>query len=355
MAEKKYTVQERNELFALSTRENIQSIGQKVVESGATTVTFNVPKARFLSKAYLEIDAKVKLKHATKTALATDEFTPYRPIRRVSFDLNNGFSPYVCGGMELAIYNAIRENGGLVYPQHESPTGYCYCPKNLTASTTGASNSIHATIELPLSLNDRDSTGLVLAQNNETNIEIKIDIASEAEWINNADGFTLEVEELKIQPTFVTFSVPAVAEAYPDISVLKLVNSRTETFAGAGENIINLTTGTIYRKLAFIFEDLDGEPFADTDFTSNLDLIFNTADVNYSVPAKMLRHINMQEHNVEHPKGVYIFDFSYNGTSNYGGTRDLIDTEMLTMFQLRFTSSKAGRVRILSECLSRLR
>lgn len=349
-----YTVQQRNAMFAQATRQNLQGLGKKTVNQGGTTVSFLLPKARFLSKVLLAIDIKFKLKHASQTQLATDEFSPYRPIRKITLDLNNGFSPFNIGGAELAVYNAIRQYSDIIYPQHESPTGYCYCPEKFTASTTGASNTMKLTLELATVLNDRDPIGLVLAQNNETSIELKVDIASETEFINGADGFSVEVESIDIKPTVESFSIPAVVDAYPDLSVLKLTNSRTEAFTGNGQNIINLTTGTIYRKLGFIFEDLEGNPFGNEDFTSNIDLVFNQADTNYSVPAEMLRNINVLQFGKEQPKGVYVFDFSYNGQSNYGGTRDYIDTAMLTMFQLRFNSQKSGRVRIITEQIARL-
>ena len=348
------TVQQRNAMFAQATRQNIQSFGKKTVTQGGTMVDFLLPKARLLSKIYLECDFKFKLKHTTKTELATDEFTPYKPIRRISLDLNNGFSPFVIGGRELAVLNGLRCNSEIVFPQHTNDTGYCYAPEKLTASASGASNHIRTTIELNTTLNDRDPIGIVLLQNNETAVELKVDLEAENMFIDNAEGFSVEVEEITLQASAETFSIPAVAEAFPDISVIKLVTSRTEAFPGNGQNLIDLVTGTIYRKLAFIVEDLDGNPFSDEDFTSNIDLIFNTADVNYSIPAKTLRHINESQLGMAMPKGVYCFDFSYNGIPNLGGTRDYIDTERLTSFQLRFNSTKTGRIRLINENLARL-
>lgn len=348
------TVQQRNALFAQATRQNLQGMALKKVTEGSTSVEFQIPKARLLSKILLEVDVKLKLKHATAKELATDDFTPYRVLRKISMDLNNGWSPFTIGGNELAVLNSIRMNGGIVKPQHHNEHGYCYCPEKLQASADGTTNFMRCTVELPLTLNDRDAMGIFLAQNAETNIELRVDVASEKEMINHAEGFTAEVEEIVLQPTCETFSIPAVKEAFPDISVVKLVTSRTQAFPGNGQNIIDLTTGTIYRKLAFIVEDLDGNPFEDADFTSNIDLLFNSADCNYSVPAKTLRHLNEMQFSQALPKGVYVFDFSYNGISNYGGTRDYIDTEKLTMFQIRFNSQKVGRIRIISENLARL-
>lgn len=348
------TVQQRNALFAQATRQNIQGMAKKKITQGATTVSFEIPKARLLSKIWLEIDYKFKLKSSSVTSVNTSKLTPYAPIRRISLDLNNGWSPYVLDGKSYAVLAGMRQQSHVVYPQSESEKGFCYCPETLSVSSTGVSNTMRTTIELPLCLNDRDPIGIILAQSPETLIEVKVDFEPESSMIPLEDGVTLEVEEITVQPIVETFSIPAVQEAFPDISVVKLCTSRTEMFAGNGQNLIDLVTGTIYRKIAFIIEDLDGNPFSDDDITSNIDLIFNTADVNYSIPAKLIRHKNEMQFGEEQPKGVYIFDFSDNGIPNYGGTRDYIDSTKLTMFQVRFNSNKAGRIRIVSENLARL-
>lgn len=350
------TVQQRNSLFAQATRQNLQGLTRKSVSQGASTLTFEVPKARLLSKVYLEIDYNLKVKKGTASSanITTDKLTPYQPIRRLSIDLNNGWSPYVIDGKAFAILSAMRQQGHTVFPQSDDETGFCYCPKTIVTTEEGTAVHMHTLLELPLTLNDRDAIGIVLAQNPETLIEIKVDFETENNMLPILDGMSVEVDSITVQPTTETFSIPAVQEAFPDISVVKLVTSRNEAFTGNGQNVIDLVTGTIYRKLAILIEDMDGNPFTDEDITSNIDIIFNTADVNYSVPANLLRHKNELAYGERMPKGVYIFDFSDNGVPNYGGTRDYIDTTKLTMFQLRFNSNKAGRVRIISENLARL-
>ena len=349
------TVQQRNALFAQATRQNIQGMAKKKITQGATTVSFEIPKARLLSKIWLEIDYKFTLTSPTVDRVDTTKLTPYAPIRRISLDLNNGWSPYVLDGKSYAVLAGMRQQSHVVYPQAESKEGFCYCPEYFDLSADDSTqHNMRTTIELPLCLNDRDPIGIILAQSPETLIEVKVDFEPESNMIPLPEGVTLTVNEITVQPIVETFSIPAVQEAFPDISVVKLCTSRTEMFAGNGQNLIDLVTGTIYRKIAFIIEDLDGNPFSDDDITSNIDLIFNTADVNYSIPAKLIRHKNEMQFGEEQPKGVYIFDFSDNGIPNYGGTRDYIDSTKLTMFQVRFNSNKAGRIRIVSENLARL-
>ena len=349
------TVQQRNALFAQATRQNIQGMAKKKITQGATTVSFEIPKARLLSKIWLEIDYNFTLTAPSVDSVPTTKLTPYAPIRRISLDLNNGWSPYVLDGKSYAVLAGMRQQSHVVYPQGDSKEGFCYCPENFdTSADDSTQHNMRTTIELPLCLNDRDPIGIILAQSPETLIEVKVDFEPESNMIPLPEGVTLTVNEITVQPIVETFSIPAVQEAFPDISVVKLCTSRTEMFAGNGQNLIDLVTGTIYRKIAFIIEDLDGNPFSDDDITSNIDLIFNTADVNYSIPPKLIRHKNEMQFGEEQPKGVYIFDFSDNGIPNYGGTRDYIDSTKLTMFQVRFNSNKAGRIRIVSENLARL-
>lgn len=354
MATAKLTTQQRMAMFAQATRQNIQMLPTETRNTGATTVQFNLPKSRLLSKIWIDVEADVNIKHASGTKPTVDKFAPYKLIRRISTDLNNGFSPYVIGGKELAIYNSIRMNPGLIYPQAENETGYCYMPE-LAASSAGTSNKMKFTVELPVTLNDRDLIGLILLQSAETNVTLSVDLANGGDLLDNAAGYTVDIEEIKITPAIETFSVPAVAEAFPDLSVLKLVSSRQDAFTGAGQNVIKLATGTIYRKLAIYVTDAEGKPMEDEDFLSNIELVFNQADIPYSVKASSLRHINESHMGYPMPKGVYVFDFSYNGISNYSGTRDYIDTELLTEFWLRFNTQKAGKISVISENIARLK
>ena len=184
------TVQQRNSLFAQATRQNIQGMAKKKITQGATTVSFEIPKARLLSKIWLEIDYKFKLKSSTVSTVNTSKLTPYAPIRRISLDLNNGWSPYVLDGKSYAVLAGMRQQSHVVYPQSESEKGFCYCPDELNASSVGVSNSMRTTIELPLCLNDRDPIGIILAQSPETLIEVKVDFEPESSMIPLEDGVT---------------------------------------------------------------------------------------------------------------------------------------------------------------------
>lgn len=340
------TPQMRMAYFNQSTRQNFHTM--PTVTGGASqTLQMLLPKARLLSKIFMQIDVKVNVKHANeKYAL----INAHNLIRRISLDLNNGFSPFVVTGYELHLMNmlSIRSKAMELLSNHTH---------QVSVSPEGDDTNITLFYELPVCMNERDTPqGLILLQNAETNVTLSVDTATGGDIINGDDaGFTCELKEVKITPVTETFSLPAVQEAFPDLSILKLTNGVSHSFMGNGVNSIKLSTGTIYRKLLFIFEDEDGKPMTPEDFTGNLQLVFNQADINYDIPMHMLQKINTMMINFPMPIGVYYLDFSSQGFTNFGGTRDLIDTELLTEFTVKFGTTKRGKVSIVSECIARVK
>lgn len=348
------TAQQRAQLFAMSTRQNLQMLAKQTANTGASTLQFNLPKARLLSKVIVHFKGKVNVKHETLTSIDTTTFTIYKAIRRISLDLNNGFSPFVCTGEELALYNMLDKNGDIM--SKASNYRNVATKGSFTASSTGTDNAVDFYLELPVTINPRDPIGLILLQNSETNVDLTVDTCNGIEMFDDTDttGYTIELKNVEVSVCCETFSIPSNTNAYPDLSVIKLVNGRTDTLASAGEHVIKMSTGTIYRKIILYFEDGDGIPMNDREI-GNIEIVFNQADVNYNISADMLRAINTKDLGFELPAGVYIFDFSSGGNiTNYGGTRDYIDTEKLTEFWIRTRTVTRGSVKVVSECLARL-
>ncbi|HBH1802300.1 TPA: hypothetical protein KRM58_003520 [Clostridioides difficile] len=355
MAEKqKLTASQRAQLFAQATRENRQMLPRMTATQGATTLQCNLPKARLLSKVLFDVEGVVKIKHASETTLTPPPFAPYTLIRQIRLDLNNGFAPFAISGQDIAMYNMVRLNPNIILPQKTNDRGYCYQP-TYVASSAGTDNKFKFTVELPVALNERDPIGLILLQNDMTNVTLSIDIANDADMFGNKEGFEITLQNVDITPSTHTFSLPAVQEAFPDLSVIKLVNSRVESVPGNGQNIIKLDTGTIYRKIIIYATDVDGNPLNDDDINSNIELVFNQADINYSVRAETLAHINESQLGFALPKGMFIFDFAYQGIPGLGGSRDYVDTEKLTEFWIRFSTKNAGKIHVISEKLARLK
>lgn len=349
--------QQRAMAFAMSTRENQQMVPKETTTSPDTTLEFSLPKARYLCNILAEVTVKFKAKHGSKTAVPVSAFTPFRIIRRWSLDMNNGFTPYVVSGEELAMLNIIDRNGD-VYLK-ESP--FRNCPAEggtFTSSVAGESNEFSFYVDITNAVNRRDPVSLILLQSRDTNITLSASVGNASDMFPRSmlgDGFTFELEKVEVLPTIETFSVPDNVNALPDISVLRMVNGRSDSMPSEGQQIISLTTGEIYRKIIFQILDENGNPVDDSWITSPIEIVFNQADVNYSVNPRLLRALNHRNLGFPLPKGMYVFDFSsVGGEPNMGGSRDYIDSSKLTELWLRFSTSGKGKIHIVKDSLARL-
>jgi hypothetical protein len=345
--------QQRAINFATATRQTQQMLPAQNVQGEQSTVQFTLPKVRLLSKILLEVDAVATLK-STAASITKKVMSPYQVLRSISIDLNNGFRPFVVSGRDAYLYNINRLNPDVLNVQSNAK-GINYVDN--AASAAGTDGRVKFMVALPLTLNDRDPQGLILLQNEESQVTLTVDIArlQDAYVINAGTSDQVIFKSMTITPLVETFSIPPVKEAFPDISILKLVASKADSFAGNGQNIVKLNTGLIYRKLVMYFEDTDGNPIKDADFSGNLELIFNQADIPYSIKPSILSAKNHSDLGFVLPDGVYVFDFSNQGIPNLGGTRDYIDTEKLNEFWVRFNTVKSGKLTVVTETLSRLR
>ena len=85
------TPQQRALLFAQATRQNYQTMPTQIVSAENTTVQFTLPKVRLLSRILLHVEAVANLKSSAGT-ITLANYSPWTILRRVSLNLNNGFS-----------------------------------------------------------------------------------------------------------------------------------------------------------------------------------------------------------------------------------------------------------------------
>lgn len=366
--------QQRALNFGAYTRQHIQTLGSQTGGAGSH-FEFEVPKARLLQAINLLVEVELKASAEGFSMTQTTEsdlMDLYNVLKRVSVDYNNGFSPIVGSGKDIAVTNMLRVGSDTILPSFYEDATMLTMTRQIDGepiviNTTGAKFHTYSValpegkafkyyfnLEIPLTLNDRDPAGLVLAQNGQTLINFSMDIESVMNIVNTIGSFN--VDKVKVTPQLISFSIPNAENAFPDLSVLKVLDSRKETFTGGGSNLVKLPTGMIYRKIVLYFEDENGNPMDVDDITSNIELLLNTADIPYSINPRQLRLRTTAQTGGCLPKGYYAFDFSCQGTNpNYGGSRDYIDAETITTFEMRFTTATSGKVTIISEKISRLK
>ena len=357
MANAQLSPQARAMNFGYYTRQHIQTLGAMTGTAGSH-LEFEVPKARLLQAINLEVEYTLKAKKEGESIniYTGDDLNKklalYDVLKRISINFNNGFQNMTASGKEFAILNMLRVKSDTIIPagyEHEGKMCYFGIGDGETASEL----TVNFMLEIPITLNDRDPAGLVLAQNATTLINGQIDIANDLAIKSLENAY---IDSVIIKPQIVSFSIPDMPEAFPDLTVLKIVDSRKSGFNAGGSNVISIPTGQIYRKIIIKLEDEEGNPILPEDITSNFELIFNGADTPYAISPRALRFRSVTQTGGCMPEGYYVFDFSCQGTNpNYGGSRDYVDSEQLTVFEARFTCRKAGKVTIISEKISRLK
>lgn len=349
---------QRAQSFAQMTRQHLLTRPYLAGQEN-NVVTFSLDKVRLTSKILLLIEGSFKVAHETAPSFTPKTFAPFDLIRSINVEINNGFKPFTLNGREVYWYNLAQENANQVAiaveanPADVPARGLNYLSN--AASSSGTTNYFRMSIELPFTLNERDPIGLLLTQNEETLVTVSLSFGSIADMFSSATGYTISNVAFTITPVVQSYSVPPVQSAFPDISILKLVQSTRESIAGPGQFSMKLPVGLTYRKLFLYLEDYLGAGVPDEDISGNIELIFNAADFPYQVAPKVLAVQNSVQFGMAMPTGLYVFDFSYQGTPNYGGARDYIDTERLTEFWVNVNIPYQGYITAVYELLSRLR
>lgn len=338
---------QRAALFAQATRQHLQTLAKETVTQDNSTIQITLPKTRILSKVTLEVSAVVNV--AGSGDIKLPFMYPYSILRRVALDANNGFSPFVVSGVDLALYNLSQLNSHTYMPQSVDKSGVCY----YSTVQAGKNAEINFSLDLPVTLNDRDLIGLILLQNEQSNITVSIDVEDMNRAFGTHEGVTCSLVSLSVTPVIETFSIPNIKEAIPDFSLIKLVHSRNDNVI-QGQNTVKLTCGTVYRKMFFYITDENGAAIDDTDLIGNIELVFSQSDIPYNITPLALRHRAEKQLGFKLPKGVYMFDFSNQGIPNLGGARDYINSKGLSEFWLRFNSNVKGNISTIYEHLTTL-
>lgn len=315
------------------------------------TIQFNLPKARLMGGVLLEIKGILTAQHASLTTYTPDADAPYSYLANVTMQYNNAFSPFNISGRGLKEFNQTFLTTPVITPNNTAGSR-ANATLPLVSSSGGTANNFRFFVYLQNQLNDRDPVGLILLQSDETIVNVNITFGTMNDIAPATGGYTFTTSNVSVTLHTETYTIPAAASGFPDISVLKLVQERIYPVV-VGINTFALSIGRIYRKLGMVMYSTNS-PWtrsADSVITSNIQLIANQADIPYNIAPDQLMGINAGDYIGPLGTSSYVFDFSNNGQPNYGGSRDYVDTKTLTEFWLSFTSSATGFLRVWSECL----
>lgn len=338
----------RAENFMRMTRQNFHTLPTQQFTAEGDRLQFVLPKARYLSTTYIEVEAVVKLKGSGEVKV--NPF-PFEMFNRISMEANSNFMPASLSGRDLNILSKLRFYPSVAAPL-ENERAAIYVENQISAE--GTNNNIRMVIPIQHVLSEKDAVGLILLQNDTTQVILSMDLDRVAKAYLLADGQTAEFVSVKVTPFLQTFTIPRPEQARPDLSTLKMLSSKYETFAADSTTVVKMPTQTIYRRIALYFEDEAGNPMKPEDFRGTIDLVFNQADAPIQLKPTQLQYLNHHYYGEPLPAGVYVLDFACVPLPNMAGIRDLVDGERLTELWVRFSAKNAGKVTAISETIARL-
>lgn len=348
MSNANITPAQRAHLFAQYTRQHYQTLPTQAFTAEGDRLQFVFPKARYLATTYIEVEAVIKL--TGSGAVKVSDY-PFAMFNRINMEVNSNFMPAALSGRDLNILDKIRMYPSVAAPANNERAAI-YVEKNISAE--GTNNKVRMTLPIQHVLSEKDAIGLIMLQNDTTQVILSMDLDKVAKVYDLTDGQTADFVSVKVTPFLSTFTIPTPEQARPDISTLKMLSSKYELFAADSQSIVKMPTQTIYRKMVLFFEDENGNPLSADDFMGNIELVFNQADTPIAIKPTQLQYLNHHYYGEPLPAGVFVLDFACVPLPNIAGARDLVDAERLTELWVRFTGKKAGKVTVISETISRL-
>lgn len=310
------------------TREKFVSLGLKTKAAGANPLVWEIPKSGILSKIMLTITGAV-----AGTLSAQNPLGFAAVINRIRVLANNNIALVDIGPASLAY---------LLPPQIETrnlpmPTTVWNGRTAITATTFDLSTVI------PLALNSRDPLGLINLQNPDTSIQVQVEFAADS---TVATGATVTATvELFVE----TFTMPPTPSARPDFSYLHVWQEESQSVSAAGDVQFYWPRGNVYVSL---FHGL-GLGAAGSDLFSRAKVRINGSDYIFDHSALALTYwYAYYRGGVIRAPGLIPYDLSAtSGLGDYGSTRDLIDTMMLTDIASVITATGAGTLFSLKRML----
>lgn len=343
--------------FSAFTRQ-FRQVKPSITKAPGEKFSIDIDKVDLVSKVRLLCTATLTAVHAANTSYTPADQAPYPLLESVKVSANLAYTPWETSGLGASQLMRFRNAPGYLDPVIPAAKDPANANKRVwtylgteAAAGGGAVNQIFTMYDLPLSVNDRDPVGLVMAQNQQTTIKIEGRICTVDDIAPAAAGYTFTLSNVTITPVIETFTIPPGDENVPDTSVVKVVQEQTDTTT-AGDYRFKLPIGPTYRRIAWRLTTAAGAVVDDADLTGDVELILNRDTKPLILPGAVLQRLYQEQTNGGVlPRGMWGFDFTTQGLMNYGGVRDLLDTDGMTQVEIRIRHAQALNITVVYEGL----
>jgi len=314
-----------------NTREKIIALpAQTSASITGTTLAWDLPKTGILAALWLVITGTLTGTPSTLGALGKSLLlTRTRLIANAGISLIDVSGP----GYNYLMRDFIEHNVDPV-PQSDGRGAV-------------ASGAFDLSQYYPIALNARDPLGLIMLQNEDTQLRLELEVAALTALANDFSAMALTV-----QPFIEVFTVPQNKENWPPFQFAHTWSEEQLTVAGAGQVTYYWPRGNIY---AQVLHGL-GIGVSGADAFNNMAVRMNQSDYLLNAPPAFLTRQVSRYRGRTRIAGTASVDFlSMSGLGNYGSGRDLLDSRQLTDLATILTATGASTLYTIKRQLVPLR
>lgn len=304
--------------FNQSTRQKFVQLPTQTRPTGGGITSLVLPKTGLLARLWLKIRGSVAGSLSNPNAFGFSSV-----LRRVQLVTNSAITLFDVSGpgyfyllADMLESEYIRQFG-----QNNAKTA-------VTATT------FILDMVVPVASNLRDPLGMIMLQNEQTVVTLQINWEADA---NVATGATVTATCV---PWMEFFTVPLDPRSWPPLNIIHQILQDSQDVSGSGDVTYNWPRGNTYMQL---IHGLGYAASGADNFTAfkvrvnQSDYLFNAADLGI---------LDMQYefyHGGARPAGVIPFDMlATSGLGNYGSTRDMFNSALVTDLASVITASTSG-------------
>lgn len=290
--------------FVDKTRRKVVSLGA-VAKGTSNPISFEIPKTGLLAGIYLAITGAVAGTLSAPNALGFSSV-----VRRVRLIANAGLNLIDLSGPE---YHYLVKD---FIDDYKDPIPGTNGRTAVTATTFDVS------MYLPVAYNARDPLGLILLQNEQTQLILQVEFEADAAV---ATGATVTAT---VQPFIEIFTVPPTREDLPPLNTAHTIIGDERQVSGAGEFEYKWPRGNTYVQ---VLHGL-GIAAAGADGFTTARYVINQSDLIEGIYTPQgLDMAFERSHGRTRLPGVVPFDFAgSSGLGMFGSARDLVYSQMVT-------------------------
>lgn len=292
--------------FVFNTRRFQVQLADITKPSGGGLTLVNIPRVGLLSAIYLAIRGSIA---GTLTNL--NPLGKACVVNNVRLTVNAGTDVFNISG--AGYHYLLRE---------ALDSEYIDIVSQSDARTAVATGPFNLDMIIPVAVNPRDSIGLILLQNEQTQLTLQID------WLADSSVATGATVTATATPYLELFTVPADVQDLPRLDLLHQILEDKQTIPAAGDYTYEIPRANVYLQL---LHGVGLSAAGTTDLWSSYKLRVNQAQYLFSADPKFWdMEVRRWRGRARIPSTIPVDLMAPSGLGNYGVARDLFNSALVT-------------------------